>query len=183
MSPDLPGAARAVARLSLAGVAACGALASPDRLTVVHDAGGAVPAAPYLERPALSAETRLRALDRARERLAERAAPGAAPAFRPAEPGPLRAGRAAAIRVRGLSRPVFAVGSDAASLKWLASNGARLRDAGARGFVVGAASAEALSRVRAVAARFGLRLDPVSGAALADAYGARSYPFVAEPSP
>ena len=181
MNPLFSRVLRAGAGLSLA-AAASAAFAAGDGLVVVHDAGGTVAAAPYLERAELSVEIKQRALDRARARLAG-AAPLQAPVFSPVKPEPLRAGPPSRLRVRGLSRPVFAVGSDPASLAWLASNAAWLRDSGARGFLVSAPAAQTLSRVRAAAARLGLALEPMPGAALADAYGARSYPFVAEPSP
>ncbi len=166
--------------LSLATVAA---RAEGDGLVVVHDAGGTVPAAPHLERPALGAETRERALERARMRLAEPASSRAESSFVPVKAAPLRAGVASRTRIRGLSRPVFAVGSDPASLAWLAWNAAWLRNSRAQGFLVSAPSAASVARARTVARHLGLSLDPMPGAALADAYGARSYPFVAEPSP
>ena len=172
-------ASRSCAGVWLAVVSAC---AAADGLVVVHDAGGTVDAAPYLERPALSAEASERALDRARTRLAEAEAPET-PGFQPVDPVPLRSGPPSRLGVPGLTRPVFAVGSDPASLAWLASNAAWLRKSGARGFLVSAPSEDAAERASAFAARLGLRLDPMAGAALADAYGARSYPFVAEPSP
>ena len=79
--------------------------------------------------------------------------------------------------------PFFSYLYRGAAVLLLASNAARLREGGAQGFLVSAPSQEAVARSRAFAARLGLELDPVSGAALADAYGARSYPFAAEPSP
>ena len=158
------------------------ASASADGLVVVHDAGGTVDAAPYLERPALSEAIRARALAVAVALLGA-AAPVYEPVSLPVSPDPLRAGAPSRMRIRGLTRPVFAIGSDPASLEWLASNAPRLRERGAQGFLVSAPSQEAVARSRAFAARLGLELDPVSGAALADAYGARSYPFAAEPSP
>ena len=167
------------AALSLA--ARVGATDPSDRLVVVHDAGGTVSAGPWVERPAISEATRNAALAHARASLAALAPPAAA--FFPVKAEPLRSGRPSRIRVRGLSRPVFAVGCDPASLAWLARNAARLRDGGARGFLVSAPSAQAAERARGVAARLGLALDPMPGAALADAYGARAYPFLAEPSP
>lgn len=169
------------AALWLAAAAYC-APAAGSGLVVVHDAGGTVPAEPYLERPVVSDATRATALARARERLAK-GARSDAPAFSPVDPGPLRAGPPSRKRIRGLARPVFAVSSDRASRVWLAANAGWLRKTGARGFLVDAPSEEAFSLARAFAARLGLRLVPMSGAALADAYGARSYPFVAEPSP
>ena len=181
MNGPLAFASRRGAALSLA-AAACGVAVSADRLVVVYDAGGTVSAAPYLERPALSRDAGERALDRALRQLPETARPEE-PAFSPVDPGPLRAGPPSRKRIPGLARPVFAVGADPASLEWLAANAARLRRSGAQGFLASASTEEAFSRARAAAARLGLRLEPVSGEALADAYGARSYPFVAEPSP
>ena len=172
--------ALAVSCVVCVGYAAYVEFASGDGLTVVHDAGGTVDAAPYLERPALFGGTGKRALDRARARLAG-AAPVEASAFSPVRPGPLRAGPPSRLSILGLTRPVFAVGSDPASLEWLGAHAAWLRERGAEGFLVDAPSQAELARVQAVAARLGLRLDPVSGAALADAYGVRSFPFVAEP--
>ena len=165
--------------------AAAGATDPADRLVVVHDTGETVFAAPHVERPAISRENADEALVRAARRLAEAAASVVpdVPELLPVKPDPLRRGSGSRIVVRGLARPVFALGSDAASLRWLAANAEELRASGARGFVVSAPSAGSLRRARAVAARLGLSLDPMSGAALADAYGARSYPFVAEPSP
>ena len=173
---------RAGAGLALAAAAARGVCAPADGLVVVHDAGGTVAAAPYLERPVLSVEAKEQALARARARIAD-VPPSPAPGVSPVKPDPLRAGPPARIRIPGLARPVFAIGSDPASLDWLESNAAWLRASGARGFLVSAPTAEAVARMRALARRLGLALDPMPGAAVADAFGARSYPFVAEPSP
>lgn len=187
MIPFFSSLLRIGAAVSLVAAAHCAAdasavLDSADGVAVVHDAGGTVAAAPYLERPALSDDVRERALDRARARLGG-ALSFEAPAFSPVIPEPLFAGPASRVRIRGLARPVFAVGGDRTSLVWLAANAAWLRKRGAQGFLVDAPSEESFSLARAFAARLGLRLEPVSGAALADAYGARSYPFVAEPPP
>ena len=179
MNAHLSSASRVGAGAWLAVVAAC---AAADGLVVVHDAGGTVDAAPYLERPGLSPETGERALERARVQLDGLKRPQA-PAFAPVNPGPLRAGPPSRMRVAGLPRPVFAVGSDRASLEWLEANAQWLRKSGAQGFLVNAPSEDAWSRASGLAARLGLSFDPMPGAALADAYGARSYPVVAEPSP
>ena len=179
MNGFLSSASRIGAGVWLASVAAC---AAADGLVVVHDAGGTVDAAPYLERPGLSPEAGERGLDRARVQLAGLKRPQA-PAFAPVNPGALRAGPPSRLRVPGLPRPVFAVGSDRGSLEWLEANAQWLRKSGAQGFLVNAPSEDAWSRASASAARLGLSLDPMPGAALADAYAARSYPFVAEPSP
>lgn len=127
------------------------------------------------------AEEASAALERAAARLG-RMAPATGPEVFPVRPGPLRPGTPSVVRVRGLPHPVFAVGADEASRTWLDANGARLREVGAQGVLVSAASAEVLQRMRARAARFGLTLDPMPGAALAAAFGVTSFPFVAEPS-
>ena len=170
--------------LGLGAAFAAGVCAGADRLVVVHDAGGTVPAAPYVERPALSEAHVARALERARRRLVALGAPpgaGSVLAF-PLSAAPLRPGRAERVRVRGLAGTLFAIGPDDASLAWLDANAAALRSRNAQGFLVRADTAETLHRVRERASRLGLVLDPLPGAALAEAFGASSYPFVAEPA-
>ena len=100
----------------------------------------------------------------------------------PVSAAPLRPGRAERVRVRGLGRTIFAIGPDDASLAWLDANAAALRKHNAQGFLVRADNPGTLDRVRERAARLGLTLDPLPGAALAEAFGAASYPFVAEPA-
>ena len=166
------------------GLCTGGVSAAGEGLVVVHDAGGSVPVGPWVERPALSEAQVSAALERARGRLATFGAPPGARsvvAF-PVSAAPLRPGRAERVRVRGLGQMLFAIGPDDASLAWLNANAAALRSRGAQGFLVRAESPETLHRIRAHAARLGLTLDPIPGAALAEAFGAASYPFVAEPA-
>ena len=125
------------------------------------------------DRPTISTSSVDAAIERASERLNEMALLDAPELF-PVKPDPLRAEAPSRIRVRGLPRAVFAIGADEASLAWLAAN--------AQGLLVAADSEDALRRVRDFAARLGLAVDPMPGAALATAFGAASYPFVAEPS-
>ena len=168
----------------LAAALAGGVCAASESLVVVYDAGGTVPAAPYVERPALTEAQVSAALERARARLGKRGPPPGAEtvvAF-PVSAAPLRPGRAERVRVRGLGRTLFAIGPDDASLAWLEANAAALRSRGAQGFLVRADSARTLHRVRERAARLGLALDALPGAALTEAFGASSYPFVAEPA-
>ena len=163
---------------------AAGVCAGDEELVVVHDAGGTVPVAPYVERPALSEERAAQALQTARAQLGtlgKSPGAGAVVAF-PVSAAPLRPGRAERVRVRGLGRTLFAIGPDDASLAWLDANAAALRSRGAQGFLVRADGPGTLHRLRRHAARLGLALDPLPGAALAEAFGASSYPFVAEPA-
>ena len=166
------------------GLGAAGVCAGGEGLIVVHDAGGTVPAGPWVERPALTEVEAAAALERARARLAALGAPpraGSVVAF-PVSAAPLRPGRAERVRVRGLGATLFAIGPDDASLAWLDANAAALRSRNAQGFLVRADTARTLHRIRERAARLGLILDPLPGAALAEAFGASSYPFVAEPA-
>ena len=170
--------------VGLAATLVASVCAGAEGLIVVHDAGGTVPAGAYVERPALSEAQVSAALERARGRLAALGVPpgpGAVVAF-PVSPAPLRPGRAERVRVRGLGATLFAIGPDDASLAWLDANAAALRSRNAQGFLVRADTARTLHRIRAHAARLGLILDPLPGAALAEAFGASSYPFVAEPA-
>ncbi len=169
---------------ALGAALAGGLCAASEGLIVVHDAGGTVPAAPYVERPALTEERVAEALQRARARLGTlRSPPGAGAVIAyPFSAAPLRPGRAERVRVRGLGATLFAIGPDDASLAWLEANAAALRSRGAQGFLVRADTYETLRRVSEHAARLGLILDPLPGAALAEAFGASSYPFVAEPA-
>ena len=176
--------ARGRGAVLLGAALAGGVCAASEGLVVVHDAGGTVPAGGYVERPGLSEAEAAEALQRARGRLATFGPPpgtGSVVAF-PVSPAPLRPDRAERVRVRGLGRMVYAIGPDDASLAWLTANAAALRKHGAQGFLVRAEDPGTLDRVRQHAARLGLTLDPLPGAALAEAFGASSYPFVAEPA-
>ena len=175
---------RLVFVFGLGAALAAGVCAGGEGLIVVHDAGGTVPAGAWVERPVLSEERVAEALQRARGRLAGIGPPpgaGSVIAY-PVSAAPLRPGRAERVGVRGLGGTVFAIGPDDASLAWLDANAAALRQRGAQGFLVRADTPATLHRVRERAARLGLGLDPLPGTALAEAFGASSYPFVAEPA-
>ena len=172
------------AMLLLGAAMASAVCAGSERSADDRDTRVVVPAAPGAETPDLSEERMAEALARARERLADAETPDPAEAMRfPVDAAPLRAGRPERVRVRGLSGVLFAIGADEGSVAWLDANAAELRERGAAGFLVSARSRETLRRMRKRAAEHGLRLDPLPGAALAESFGARSYPFVAEPAP
>ena len=166
---------------SLATALVSGPCHGADRLVVVHDAGGTVDAAPYVERPVISEDRIGEALARAGQALLA-LEPGHLDVF-PVEPDPLQPAWPVRIRVPGLTTPVYAIGPDRASLAWLAANAEELRERGAEGFVVSCATADGLDRIRAYAARLGLSVEAMPGFAFAEAFGAVSYPFVAEPPP
>ena len=167
---------------AVAAAVAAGVCVGADRaLVVVHDGGGTVDAAPYVELREISDARVAEALVRARAALAG-LEPGGIDVF-PVRPDPLQPASPTRIRVRGLTAPVFAIGADEASLEWLTAHAGELRERGAPGFVVSCRTEDGFGRIRDFAARLGLSVDPLPGAALAEAFGAVSYPFVAEPSP
>jgi integrating conjugative element protein (TIGR03765 family) len=79
-----------------------------------------------------------------------------------------------ALPAPGWVRPVFLVGDDEVSYRWLKANGARLEALGAVGLVVQVESAGALARLRARIP--GVPLSPVSGDDLAERLGLSHYP-------
>jgi integrating conjugative element protein (TIGR03765 family) len=81
-----------------------------------------------------------------------------------------------ALQTQGWSRPVFLVGDDETSHRWLKANGARLKAMGAVGLVVQVETAKALARLRARIP--GVPLSPVSGDDLAERLGISHYPVL-----
>ena len=76
--------------------------------------------------------------------------------------------------------PLFLVGQDPASLKWLAQHAQRLQDLGASGLAVEVADAQALRRIQAAAP--GLEIWPVSGDDLAERLEQQHYPVLIPPT-
>jgi integrating conjugative element protein (TIGR03765 family) len=97
-------------------------------------------------------------------------------AMLPVRPSTLSPGRVTprALPAPGWVRPVFLVGDDEVSYRWLKANGARLEALGAVGLVVQVETTEALARLRARVP--GVPLSPVSGDDLAERLGLSHYP-------
>jgi len=76
--------------------------------------------------------------------------------------------------------PLFLVGQDPASLKWLAQHALRLQDLGASGLAVEVADAQALRRIQAAAQ--GLEIWPVSGDDIAERLDLQHYPVLITPT-
>ncbi|MFG0505743.1 hypothetical protein D3C76_874250 [compost metagenome] len=76
--------------------------------------------------------------------------------------------------------PLFLVGQDPASLKWLAQHAQRLQDLGASGLAVEVADAQALRRIQAAAP--GLDIWPVSGDDIAERLELQHYPVLITPT-
>ena len=138
-------------------------------VTVIADVGPTQPLAPLLE----VFNARAAPWDRppARRSIADPAAllpirsPGLAPGIEPA--------RAISLP---LTRPVFLVGADAASLRWLTDHHQQLVDSGAVGMLVQAESIDHLTAVAALA--HGLSILPASAADIAAALKIVHYPVL-----
>jgi integrating conjugative element protein (TIGR03765 family) len=86
----------------------------------------------------------------------------------------LSPGRETIVQAPGWGRPVFLVGDDETSHRWLKANQARLKAMGASGLAVQVETAEALARLRARIP--GVPLSPVCGDDLAKRLGISHYP-------
>lgn len=80
----------------------------------------------------------------------------------------------------GIARPLFLIGPDAASLRWLTAQRTRLVAMAAAGLLVRMSSPAQLSAVRH--AGRGLSISPGSGTALARQHGFRTYPVLLLPA-
>ena len=76
--------------------------------------------------------------------------------------------------------PLFLVGQDPASLKWLAQHAQRLQNLGASGLAVEVVDAQALRRIQAAAQ--GLEIWPVSGDDIAERLELQHYPVLITPT-
>lgn len=76
--------------------------------------------------------------------------------------------------------PLFLVGTDAASLAWLAQHAPALKRLGANGLAVEVADAAALQRIQSVAP--GLSIWPVSGDDIAERLELERYPVLITPT-
>ncbi len=167
----------------------CGLVASgllmagpPVRALVeVATAGPTEQAAPYLaEIQAESAQAQPRVPETPEPPSVEQVLAGWLPVTTPElSPGPLEAS-ALPVETRNalpaMSVPLFVVGADEQSLRWLAAWAPELKRLGAAGLAVEVPDMAAWERLKAVAA--GLDLVPVSGSSLAQEMGLRHYPVL-----
>lgn len=171
---------RVLPRLHLAGVLALlcssSAWAAP---TIIYDSGQTQPLAPYYEslrgevpppdtRPTPSGKTDL---------TAEDLLPIVTPEMRP---GPVQARainlpKGVPLNAAG-ARPLFLIGADSLSRRWLAQHRARLKEIGAVGMLVQASTAQELQAVARIGE--GLRIMPAPGTELARLYGLKHYPVL-----
>lgn len=170
-----------------------GFLAGPPalaELAVIHDSGRTRPLE-FLTGPLLSGEPQPDEPFRAGGSTGQGPVPGRIPGeemlarLLPVRSPGLQAGALAdtalapgvlARLAQGNPRPFFLVGSDPASLHWLAANAKTLREIGAVGLLVQADTKEDIRRVGEAAQ--GLSVTPGSGSDLARVLGIRHYPVL-----
>ncbi len=92
----------------------------------------------------------------------------------------LPARKALQLELPALDRPLFLIGDDAVSRRWLSQQLQRLRRSGAVGLVVEVESAERFDVLRRLAS--GLELNPAVGDALAEHFGFSHYPALLLPA-
>lgn len=142
-------------------------------LTVIYDSGNTRPLAPYMEvfdgnahaapPPPPARAPALGAADL--EQLLPIRSPGLTPGLVPRRN-----------MQRPFARPLFLVGSDPLSRKWLATHRDRLAEMSAVGMLVEARTVEDLRAIAALAG--GLPILPASGADVAKALGLAHYPVL-----
>ena len=148
------------------------ARAFANTLTVIYDSGDTQPLAPFLEIFGGNAEAEI---DHAPAEPALGAAdikqllPIKSPRF---TPGPVARQKIA----RPFTAPMFLIGSDPLSQRWLIQHRVRLSQLGAVGLIVEVPDEAALQRLTALAA--GLTLWPASGSDLAETLGLTHYPVL-----
>jgi len=163
---------RALAVCFLGGIATTARAEVPEALVVVQEGG--VSALSYYA--ALSIHTEEQAIKPLppvpRVRPAEEAQmlPVSSPTLSPG------AVQARTLNARGLAQPLFLVGSDALSLRWLEQRGALLREHHAVGIAVEVPDAAALSRIREAAQ--GLSVWPACGDDIGAILGVHHYPLL-----
>lgn len=148
---------------------------------VVYDAGGAISAAPYL-RHIEQAATKLDNAVNDAQALLDAAnidpQPVGLEAFFPFRSERLRPATPSQKSIDELTSPLFVIGMDAASLRWLERSFEQLKALGAQGLVVQAESFDDFDALRRKALARGLMIDVAPGDALAEGFGIHSYPVL-----
>lgn len=147
-------------------------------LLVVHDAGNTVPSAPYLAKITDAVAKKESALAEARVRLSKMETDRAI-AERDLFPITTQMTVASPQRkhVLGLTAPLFVIGMDSVSLRWLEQEFARLKARGALGIVVEAPDFDQFQALRARLLAEGVWLDVGKGDAIARGYQIDTYPY------
>lgn len=148
-----------------------------SELRVIHDAGGTLPLLPLAHASGLFPDS-----DEPNSSMAaaEPALPSdpyavVSPSLTPGAQSRLPTNDAA----RHLPRPIFLLGADNLSLRWLRQHHARLKELGAVGLVVAASGKAEYARL--LEAANGLPLAAGSGETLAEQFGLEHYPVLIGP--
>lgn len=96
----------------------------------------------------------------------------------PLMPTLMRPGKPSFKPYQGLYTPIFVIGMDALSLRWLERRIDRLAELGARGWVVQADNTQAWDLLQRRAAQHGVELQLMPDAVIAEGYDVVSYPVV-----
>ena len=146
---------------------------------IIYDSGQTQPLAPYLE--SLRGEVPPPDTRQAPSGKADLTVEDLLPIDTPEmSPGPVQARsinlpKGVPMNAAG-ARPLFLIGADSLSRRWLAQHRARLKEIGAVGILVQASTAEELQAVARIAE--GLRIMPASGTELARLYALKHYPVL-----
>ncbi len=153
-------------------------LSALAELRVIHDAGNTRPLLPLARASGLFDDSNKPNSSRAADKPVRPSDPYAvvSPSLTPGVQPRLATHNAA----RHLPRPIFLLGADRFSLRWLQQHHARLKALGAVGLVVAASGKAEFARLRQAAN--GLPLAAGSGEILAEQFGLKHYPVLIGPA-
>jgi len=148
---------------------------------VLYDAGATISAAPYLRHIERAEAKRDDAINDAQALL--NAAnidpqPVSLEAFFPFRSELLKPAMPSQRQIDQLISPLFVIGMDAASLRWLEDSFEQLKAMGAQGLVVQAESFSDFDALQRRALARGIMIDVAPGDALAEGFGIHSYPVL-----
>ena len=171
-----------VALLLLVFLHATIAIADAQHSTVVlYDAGNTISAGPYLRHIERAQGKRDDAIKDAQALLEAsniEPQPVTLEAYFPFRSERLQPAVASQKQVEHLTSPLFVIGMDAASLRWLEASFEQLKALGAQGLVVQAENFEAFDALQRSALSRGVMIDVAPGDALAEGFGIHSYPVL-----
>lgn len=158
------------------------AIAEPDMVnglyptTVIEDRGG-VPIKNYIGNGTGSRD-RIKELreERKKTRLTKAQFPVKTPEM---TIGPVSANEAKSVRYQWLTQPLFIIGYDPVSIKWLKQNKQRLEEQRAIGLVVNVSTPEQMNELQAIAGSK-VRMQPTPGTDMSKNLNIGHYPFYAD---
>lgn len=158
----------------------------PVELLVLVDTGPTVSSAPFLQKIHTAVANKERALQDAKSRLRSANLDPRGLSEKdlfPLSSTRMRSGTPLYLIRPGITQPIFVIGMDAHSLRWLEQEFDHLKHIGALGVVVDAPDVSAFHRLRASALKRGVLIDIGFGDAMATAFRFDTYPTVIAGSP